>query len=64
MLLLYGNSRVYRLHLRWRPPTERKGGVNILWTNGNSENTLHLLRFGNHHVAIHENSWNPLSHGF
>ena len=63
-LLLYGNSRVYHLHLQWRLPTEGKGGVNAFWIDGGSEKTLYLFRFGNHHVTIHENSWNSLSYAF
>lgn len=39
-------------------------GVNALWIGDGSEKTLHLFGLGNHHVAVHENSWDTLSHAF
>ena len=45
-------------------PLRGKGGVNVLWIGGGSEKTLYLFGFGNHHVTIHKNSWNPLSYAF
>lgn len=45
-------------------PLRRKWGVNVLWIGGGSEKTPRLFGVGNHHVAVHENSWDPLSHAF